>query len=52
MTAVWSLTVRGISGPGIEPSCLGTANFDDETGAEIGGDTVNAFAVAITVVGA
>ena len=52
MTAIRSLTVHGISGPGIEPSCLGTACIHDGTGVEIGGFNVDAFVVAITVVGA
>ena len=50
MSAAWSLTVRGESGLGVEPSCLGRASIDDETGAGIGGDTVDASAVANTVV--
>ena len=50
MSAVWSLTVREFPGPGLEPSCLGTATIDDETGAEIGHDTVGASVVAITLV--
>ena len=49
MSATWSPTVSGVSGPGIE---TGTASIDDDTGAEIGGDTVDASVVANTVVGA
>ena len=43
----------GISGPGIEPSCLDsdTAGIKDEAGAEIGGEPVDASVVANTVVG-
>ena len=41
----------GVSGPEIEPS-LGRASIDDETGAEIGDDMVDASVVANTVVGA
>ena len=40
----------GVSGPEVEPS-LGRASIDDETGAEIGDDTVDASVVANTVVG-
>ena len=36
-------------GPGVEPSCLGTASINDETGARVGGDTVDASVVANTV---
>jgi hypothetical protein len=44
--------VGGASGPGVEPSSLGTVSVNDETGVEIGGDTENASAVAnFTVVG-
>lgn len=43
----------GVSGPGVEPSCLGiAANIDDETGAEIGGAPVDASVVVNSVVGA
>ena len=52
MSAAWSLTVGRVSGPGVEPSCSGTARINDETGPEIGGDTVDASVVAITVMGA
>ena len=55
MSAAWLLTLGGASGesgPGVEPSCLGTASTDDETGAEIGGETETASVVANTVVGA
>ena len=52
VSAVWSLTVDGVSGPGVEPSCLGTASIDDETGAEIESVEVDASVVANTVVGA
>jgi hypothetical protein len=51
MSAAWPLIVGVFSGPGVEPSCLGTASIDDESGAEIGG-TVDASVVANTVVGA
>ena len=51
LSAAWSPTVGGVSGPGVEPSCPGTASTDDETGAEIGGDTVDASVVVNTVVG-
>ena len=44
MSAVWSLTVGGVSGPGVEPSCLG-----NESGAEVGGDNADASGVANTV---
>ena len=40
----------GVSGPEVEPS-LGRASNEDETGAEIGDDTVDASVVANTVVG-
>jgi hypothetical protein len=40
--------VPGVSGPGLKSSCLGTASIDDETCAEIGGDTLDAFVVATT----
>ena len=53
MSVAWSLTVGGVSGPGVDSSCrLGIASIDDVTGAEIGGDTVDASIVANTVVGA
>ena len=39
------LTAGGVSGPGVEPSCLGTANVNDETVAEIEGDTTDASVV-------
>ena len=52
MSTAWSLTVGGISSPGVEPSRLGTAGINDETGAKIGGDTVDVSVVANTVVGA
>ena len=40
--------MNGVSGPGVEPSCLGTASIRDETGAGIGigDDTVDASVVA------
>jgi hypothetical protein len=44
--------VGGVSGPGVEPSCLRKVSINDETGAEIGDDTVDASIVAKTVVGA
>ena len=40
----------GVSGPEVEP-ILGRASIDDETGAEIGDDTVDASLVPNTVVG-
>jgi hypothetical protein len=52
MSAAWSLTVGGVSGPGVEPSCSGTAHVNDEMGTEIGGDAVDASVVANTVVDA
>ena len=44
--------MNGVSGPGVEPSCLGTASIRDETGAGIGigDDTVDASVVANIVV--
>ena len=42
----------GFSGPEVELSCLGTACINDETGAEIGEDTVDASVAANTAVGA
>ena len=41
-----------VSGPGAEPSCLGTARVNDEMGAEIADDTVDASTVADIVAGA
>jgi hypothetical protein len=43
-SAAWSLTADGFSGPGVEPTstklhAAGTPYIDDETGAEIMGDT-------------
>ena len=32
----------GVSSPRVEPSCLGIACINDETGAEIGDDTEDA----------
>ena len=46
-----NLTVSGVSGSGVESSCLGRARINDETGTESGGDTVDASVVANTVVG-
>ena len=51
VSATWSLTVGGLSGPRVEPSCLRTVGINDETGAEIGADTVDASLVANSVVG-
>ena len=42
--------MSGVSCPGVEPSCLGTASINDETGAKIGDDTVDACVVANIVV--
>ena len=50
VSTAWLLTVGGVSGPGVEPSCLRRASINDETGAEFGDDTVDASAK--TVVGA
>ena len=44
VSATWSLTVSGVSGPGME---TGTAGIDDDAGAEIGGDTVGASVVPV-----
>lgn len=44
MSAAWSLTAGG---PGVEPSWLGTV--DDETGTEIGDDTVGASVMLLNV---
>lgn len=44
MSAVWSLTVGGVSG--VEPGSLGAVSIND---AEIGGDTVDASVAASTV---
>lgn len=44
MSAAWSLTVGGVSGPGVEPSCLYAVS---KTGAEIGGNTVDASVVVV-----
>jgi hypothetical protein len=52
VSAAQSLTMGGVSGPGVEPSCLGKAGVDDETSAEIGVDTADASLVASTEVGA
>ena len=51
VSAAWSPTMGGVSGPGVEPSWLGTASIDDEMGAKIGGDTMDASVVANSVVG-
>ena len=40
----------GVSSPRVEPSCLDTASINDEMGAEIGDDTVDASVVAKIVV--
>jgi hypothetical protein len=40
VSVAWSQTAGGVSGQ-VESCCLGTTSFDDETGAEIGGDTVD-----------
>ena len=50
MSAAWSLTVGGVSGPEgpvEEPSCLDAPSMDDETGTEVG-DTVDSSAVSNT----
>ena len=50
MSAAWSLTVGGVSGPEgpvEEPSCLDAPSIDDETGTEVG-DTVDSSAVSNT----
>ena len=52
VTTACLLTVGGVSGPGVEPSCLRKASINDETGAELGDDAVDASIVAKTVVGA
>lgn len=49
--AAWLLTVSGVSVPGVEPSCLGTAS-NGETDAGIEDDTVDASIVANAVWGA
>lgn len=51
MSTAWSLTVGEVSGLGVEASCLGAAGINNETGAEAGGDTVDASVAANTVVG-
>ena len=51
VSAAWSLTVGGVCGAGLEPSCLDAAGIDDGVGTEIGGDAVDASVVANTVVG-
>ena len=43
VSAACLLTAGGVSGPGVEPSCLGTGSI---TGAEISDDTVDASLVA------
>ena len=48
MTAAWLLTVGGVS---IEQHCSRKVSINDETGAEIGDDNVDATIVAKTVVG-
>ena len=52
VSAAWSLTVGGVSGR-VESlaCCLGTASIDDETGAKIGVDTVDASVATNTKVG-
>ena len=50
VSAVWSPIVSEVSGPGLEPSCLGTAGVNG--GVFIGCDAVDASIVANTVVGA
>ena len=56
LSAAWSLTAGGVSGPGllIEPSCLGAAGtgIKAETGAEVGGDSLYASEVVNAVVSA
>jgi hypothetical protein len=42
----------GVSGPGVEAICSRIAGMNDETGAKIGGDIVEASVVANAVVGA
>ena len=44
MSAAWLLTVGGVLGPGVEPSC--------DTGAGIGDDTVDASVVGAPTTGA
>ena len=51
MSAAWLLTVGGVSGPGVEPSCLGTLGINDETAAAFGDDTVDASVLGNTLVG-
>ena len=48
MSTAWSLTVGVISRPGVEPSLSETVGFNDEMGAEIGGETVDVSVVANT----
>ena len=54
VSAAWLLTVGGVSGPAVQPSCLRKACINDEAGAKIGDDTVvdaSIVPVAKTVVG-
>ena len=44
--------MSGVSGPGVDPSCLGIGGMNDETGAEIGRNAVDASAVVKAVEGA
>ena len=58
LSAAWSLTAGGVSGPGllIEPSCLGAAarsiNAETAWGVEVGGGSLYASEVVSAVVGA
>ena len=52
VSAARLLTLGGVSGPGVEPSCLRKPSINDKPGAELGDDTVDASTVAKTVVGA
>ena len=55
VSLAWSPTAGGVSGPGLEPNCLGAAGINDGPGVGIeieGGDTVDASVVANTVAGA
>ena len=52
VSATWSLTVGGVCGARLEPSCLDAAGINDGVGTEIGRDAVDASVVANTLVGA